>query len=81
MELNAGDKVLVSDINGIKLATVAKVTPTGRIKVGRKYYNPDGCERTQSFWGMSWLKPYSEDAIAEAKEKGVFIDADNNTIN
>lgn len=66
-KFKAGDPVAVSNINGVRITTVEKVTPTGRIRVLGKYYNPDGCERTQSFWGMSWLKPVTDELIAQAK--------------
>ncbi len=62
--LKAGDKVIVC-YRGIysydTVKTVDKVTPTGRIKVGCDYYNPNG-------WPRNHGGTHLEEATAEALE-------------
>lgn len=62
--LKAGDKVIVcyrSIYSDDIVKTVDKVTPTGRIKVGCDYYNPNG-------WPRGRISTYIKEATAEAVE-------------
>lgn len=59
-ELSVGDKVVVSSHSTAKddrVDFVRRITPSGRIVVGRVQYEPNGRVNIGA-WNKSWLEPY-----------------------
>lgn len=71
MSLKPGDKVIVKSWHSLKIATVKKVTPTGRVKTDKgDFYQKDSLDYYTGY-GKTYgnLVPATPELIAEAEAK------------
>lgn len=71
MSLKTGDRVIVKYWNSLQIATVEKVTPTGRIKTDLGVFYQDNCTDSYTGYGKTYgdLAPATPDLIAEAEKQ------------
>ena len=85
-DLKVGDQVFVVESRGVfsdykTLATVGKITPTGRINVGKYQFPPTGSVYKGSYWTR--LEQATDEAIEsfyEEEQKAEYIRAINKGI-
>lgn len=64
-KLKVGDKVFVRDNSGIRLATVQRITPTGRIVVNNTQFS--GGVNRSNMWNIMTLGEATEEKIQQYK--------------
>ena len=71
MSLKPGDRVVVKHWNGLDIATVVKITPSGRINTDQGVFYQDNCFDHYQGYGKTCgdLVPVTPDLIAEAERQ------------
>ena len=73
-KLKTGDAIFVKSQYGIVLTNVEKVTPTGRIKVGKSYFDIRGWEIGGDVWSRRTLREATKEAVLDYQRKPFIVD-------
>lgn len=69
-KVKVGDSVLFRYMGGkCQAAVVEKITPTGRIQVAGKKFNPRGYEIGGSTWHKSYIDPFDKEILDRQAEE------------
>ena len=74
-QLKQDDQVIISSSTGQRVATVQKVTPSGRILANGLYFNPDGYERGATGYGCCCLLEATIDKVNAIFDAEIINDA------